>query len=109
MTNKKFIFFAVLFLFFTAAFMPAFGRKENVIQAAGVVRLVGSSGFSEIVISGSDAEWYIPGDEAHLLYELQHRTVTVEGIETIIEIRFANGLPAGRRRELRKIKIIEVR
>jgi len=42
------------------------------------------------------------------LHDLQHRTVTVEGVETVTELYFANGLSAGARRELKNIKIIAV-
>jgi hypothetical protein len=42
------------------------------------------------------------------LRDYQHMTVTVKGIETEIEITFASGLPAGTRRELKKIKIVSV-
>jgi hypothetical protein len=97
--------------------LPAFGSKEKkkdpvpapvVVQVTGVVRLVGSSPFSEIVITGSEAEWYIPRDEQYKLNDLQHQTVKVEGEETVTELKFASGLPAGTRRELKNIRIISV-
>jgi hypothetical protein len=90
--------------------VSAFGNKEkeNVVQATGVVRLVGTSLFPEIVITGFDKEWYIEKNEMDKLHDLQHRTVTVEGVETTRELTFASGIPAGTRRELKKIKIISV-
>jgi len=78
------------------------------VQATGVVRLVGSGLFPETVITGPDREWYISKEDEHLLIELQHRTVTVEGYESVFELRFANGLSAGLRRTLKDIKIIGV-
>jgi hypothetical protein len=47
-------------------------------------------------------------EEMDLLKDLQYRTVVVEGVETVVELRFANGLSAGERRTLREIKIISV-
>jgi hypothetical protein len=81
---------------------------ETFVQVTGIVRLVGGGPIPELVITGQDKEWYVSREEDHLLKELQHRTVTVEGYETVIELRFANGLPAGRRRTLRDIKILAV-
>jgi len=129
----------------------SFGKKEKpqepspqIVRVTGIVRLVGSANFPEIVISAaaenSDdpaeagpaaggqanpadsgnvieiqidgnrgaAEWYVPKDEMDKLNHLQHRTVTVEGEEIIIQLRFANGLAAGIRRELRNVRIISV-
>ena len=79
-----------------------------VIQVTGTVRLIGSSRFSELVITGTEYQWYIANEDRDKLNDLQHHTVIVEGEEIIRERRFANGQPAGVRRELRNIKIIEV-
>ena len=88
------------------------GRSEVVIpalvQVSGIVRLVGGGPIPETVITGPEKEWYVSREDDRLLKELQHRTVTVEGYETVIELRFANGLPAGQRRTLKDIKIISV-
>jgi len=90
----------------------AAGKTEAMItmlvQAAGRVRLVGGGLIPETVITGPDREWYISREDEHLLKELQHRTVVVEGYETVVELRFANGLPAGERRTLKDIKIISI-
>jgi hypothetical protein len=92
----------------------SFGGKEKakepleIIQVTGIVRLVGNDNFPEIIISDSENSWVIAKGEMGKLHDLQHRTVTVEGEETVTELRFANGLPAGLRRELRNIRIIAV-
>jgi len=78
------------------------------VRATGIVRLVGSGLFPELVITGPDREWYVSSEEDHLLKDLQHRTVTVEGYESVFELRFASGLYAGLRRTLENIKIISV-
>ena len=108
---------ALLLLFFcSAAVLSARGGKEEksaavqstVVQVSGRVRLVGSEPFSELVITGQDREWYIDKDDEHKLKDLQHRTVTVEGAETVKALTFANGLPAGERRTLKNIRIISI-
>jgi hypothetical protein len=123
------------FFFCLAAALPAWGRKEKTeskeidpqgiavekieegdtekaetmhVQVTGIVRLVGSGPMTEIVITGTDKEWYVSRDEDRLLRDLQHRTVTVEGYESVFELRFANGLYAGQRRTLNNIRIISV-
>jgi hypothetical protein len=111
--NKRACFLA-LFLLCTPLLTHSLGGKENdkakniIIQATGTVRLVGTSLFPEIVITGSEKEWYVEKEEMPKLQNLQHRKVTVEGEETVVELRFAGGLPAGTRRTLRKIKIISI-
>jgi len=106
---KRFVLVLVVFLVASSVF--AFGSKEKaeVIQVTGVVRLVGPSLFPELIITNSDMSWYVAADEIDKLFEMQHQTVTLEAEETVTEIRFANGMPAGTRRELRNIKIISVR
>jgi len=107
-------FFGLFFLCVTML-MPALGGKEkdtvknNIVKVSGTVRLVGTSLFPEIVITGyDDKEWYVEKNEISKLNDLQHRVVTVEGEETIAELQFANGLSAGVRRTLRNIKIISI-
>jgi hypothetical protein len=78
------------------------------VQVTGIVRLVGSEPITEIVITGPDKEWHVSWEEDRLLRELQHRTVTVEGYESVFELRFANGFYAGQRRTLKDIKILNV-
>ena len=98
-----------------ALFMPADlsarGRREvmdPVVQVTGVVRLVGSAMFSDLVITGPEMEWYVDKEEEYKLFDLQQQVVTVEANETVIELTFANGLPAGKRRLLKNIKIIAI-
>jgi len=104
--------FCILLLLCIIALLPARGNRDreaaNVVRVTGVVRLVGTGLFPELVITGAEMEWYIAQDEAKKLHDMQHRTVTVEGVETVSELRFANGLSAGARRELKNIKIIDV-
>ena len=78
------------------------------MQVTGLVRLVGSGPLAELVISGADREWYITQGEEHKLMDLQYRTVTLEAIETVKSLRFANGLPAGERYTLDRIRIITI-
>jgi hypothetical protein len=89
------------------------GREKTkepltVIQVTGTVRLTGTDNFPELIISTSENSWVIAKEEMGKLHDLQHRTVTVEGEETVTELRFANGMPAGTRRELKNIRIISV-
>jgi hypothetical protein len=108
--NKLHLVLAAGLVLCAVAPVHAFGSKEkpSVIQVTGVVRLVGSAAFSELVITGADAEWYITRAETDKLHDLQHQTVTVEGEETVIEMKFASGLLAWKRRELKNIKIIRI-
>jgi hypothetical protein len=107
-------FFLILMFLCLAASLSAFGAKEKdggkapVVQVTGVVRLVGTANFPELQIVNSQAAWYIARDEMDKLYDLQYRTVTVEGEETVMELRFGNGMSAGKRRDLKNIKIISV-
>jgi hypothetical protein len=104
--------FLVLLMLSITALLSAWGNRDqeaaNVVQVTGVVRLGGTGLFPELVITGSEGEWHITSDEEKKLHDLQHRTITVEGIETVTEMRFANGLSAGVRRGLKNIKIIAV-
>jgi len=106
------ILFVVMFL--SASMMLfSFGNKEKeppaaVVQVTGVVRLIGTAIFPELIITGSETNWHIAKEDAAKLHDLQHRTVTVEAEETESELSFANGRPAGIRRELKNIKIISV-
>ena len=100
----------ILLLLVMTSFVFAFGGREraNVIQVTGVVRLVGSEPLPQVVITGSEYEWYIAREEISKLRDLQHQRVTVEGEETVRELTFAGGQSAGIRRELSNIRIISV-
>jgi hypothetical protein len=76
------------------------------VRVSGLVRLVGTGLFPQVVITGEDREWYIDREEESALLDFQQQTVTVEGTETYQDLRFANGLPAGRRYTLKNIRII---
>jgi len=114
--NRNFL-IAPLFLCLAAS-LPAFGSKEKdkgknvpavtVVQVTGLVRLVGTANFPELIIDNSQTAWYIARDEMDKLHDLQHRTVTVQAEETVMELKFGNGLSAGIRRDLKNIKIISV-
>jgi hypothetical protein len=111
------IFLILLFLCFAVS-LPAFGAKEKdteknvnavkIIRVTGIVSMVGTATFPDLIISNSEMSWYIAKDEMSKLKDLQHRTVTVEGEETVRELRFGNGLSAGTRRDLKNIKIISI-
>ena len=93
------------------AVLPAWGRKEKapIVQVTGIVRLVGSANFPELVITGTEREWYINSEERFLFMDLQHREITVEGNETVTELRFASGISAGERRLLKNVKLISIK
>jgi hypothetical protein len=102
--------FAAFLLLCAGISAIAGGRKDAVpvIQITGRVRLVGSSPLAQIVISAENGEWYIERNEQYKLWDLQQKIVTVEGVETVEELTFANGLSAGIRRTLKNIKIISI-
>jgi len=115
---KKIIFFCIFL--FAFALLPALGNKEKeappetapdapvVVRITGVIRLVGTAHFPEVVISSDEYDWFIVKAEADKLRALQQQVVTVEAEETVTEMRFANGKLAGVRRELSNIRIISV-
>jgi len=114
--NRNF-FFIFLFLCLAAS-LSAFGAKEKddgktapagtVVQVTGIVRLVGTAVFPELLIENSQTSWYVARDEMDKLRDLQHKKVTVTGEETVTELKFGNGLSAGTRRDLKNIKIITI-
>ena len=83
-------------------------HEEEAVQVSGRVRLVGSSVFPELVISNDEMQWHVTKEEEYKLIDLQHRTVTVDGLESRINLFLANGMPAGERRTLREITIIAI-
>ena len=108
--NRLFRLSLLALLLCLAAVLPAGGGKEKepVVQVTGRVRLVGTGNFPELVISGPEKDWYIDRDERQKLMDLQHRTVTVEGNESVRELKLAGGMSAGERRTLKNIKIISI-
>jgi len=102
----------LLALLCAAPSIPALGSRDQSagqprkIEATGVVRLVGTSLFPTLVITGEEREWHIDQREQEKLMGLQQQTVTVKAQEHSYELFFANGLSAGQRYVLRKIAII---
>jgi hypothetical protein len=82
------------------------GEKQET-RITGTVRLVGSGPGIELLLSNEDREWHIDKKDRDKLWDLQQQIVTVEGEEWTEELTFADGRPAGERRHLRNIKIIE--
>jgi hypothetical protein len=83
------------------------GETPETVRVSGVVRLVGSGPVAELLIANEDGEWRIDRKDQDRLWNLQRQTVTVEGEEWAEELTFADGRPAGERRHLRNVKIIE--
>lgn len=107
--NKSLLFFTgFLLLCVTVLYSGGKNEKDAVVRVTGTVRLVGSGSFPELVITGSGKEWYVASEENDKINDLQHRTVTLEGVETVKELVFASGRSAGKRRELKNIKIINI-
>lgn len=111
------IFSSCVLFFCLAASVFAVGRREEppepepvkeIVRITGTVRLVGSASFSELVIAGDNKQWYVSREEMSKLMELQHRVVTLECVETIVEMQFANGRSAGVRYILSDIRIVAV-
>jgi hypothetical protein len=107
--NKTRTAFFLLFICAVAALFAG-GKKEksNVVEVTGTVRLIGNEPVTELVISGSDTEWYIAREDAPKLKDLQHRTITVRGTLTVEERRLANGYLFGERRTLSNVEIVSV-
>jgi hypothetical protein len=103
-------FACLLFLVFLPVLLPAGGKKEkaDLVTVSGIVRLTGNSPFSELVITGEDMEWHIAKEDEKKLMDLQNRMIIVQGMETVQELKFASGIPAGKRYTLKKIKIISI-
>ena len=102
----------ILLLYCLAAAMPTalFARgsraRPPVVEVTGVVRLVGSAHFPELVISGPEGQWHVAKEDEQKLWDLQYQMVIVEGEETVENLTFANNVPAGERRTLRNITVI---
>ena len=111
MQNSKKILLIAVILITIVILLPARGIRQpapNIVQVRGQVRIVGNNPFSEPAISNPENTWYIDREERQQFYDLQHSIVTVEGEETVTELRFVSGDFGGYRRELRNIRIISV-
>ena len=84
---------------------PAAVSETGIIRVTGVVGLVESDPIPEVVISGSDGEWYVAREDEHKLINYQHRAVTVEGTLTVIEMEASNGMSGSIRRTLSNITV----
>ena len=115
MNKTRLIFvMCMILLFFCITVLNARGGNErnkipaNTVRITGMVRLIGTGLFPQLVVTTDDGEWYISKDDMQALHALQHNTVTIEGEETVTELKFANGISAGTRRELANVKIIKI-
>jgi hypothetical protein len=106
--KKKLLLVLILFPVVSVLFPLGNRDKTAQVMVTGVVHLVGTSLFPEIVIINAENTFFIAMEDMNKLHDLQHRTVTVEGEEYVIELQFANGRSAGIRHELRNIRIIKV-
>lgn len=98
-------------VFFALMAFPALGMgrqdiKKTAVEVSGRVRLVGSSPNTELVIAGQDREWYVHAKDRQKLMKLQQQIVRVKGKESFVDLRFANGMSAGRRYILEDITIL---
>ena len=113
-TNMRKLFLLILsFAALFAAELPALGKGEKdklpKVEASGVVRLVGNSPMTSLVISGNDREWHIDPKEEKKLFHLQQQTVTVQGSEYYVDLVFANGSSGGRQYYLKDITIVKTK
>jgi hypothetical protein len=89
---------------------PGLGQREppkTAVEVSGRVRLVGSSPNTELVITGEDREWYVSAKDRKKLMKFQQRIVRVKGKESFVDLKFANGMSAGRRYILEDIRLVE--
>jgi hypothetical protein len=124
-------FVLVLLFLGISAVLPAWGRKEKkndaeqdnvmpnaalsaapeqniLVRITGRIRLVGNEPFTELVITTEERDYFIEKNEEYKLKELQQQTVTIEGIQTVISLQWASGLPAGNRYSLKDIRILRI-
>ena len=101
---------AVYCLLVMAVHIYALGKSDTEpqkVEVSGIVRLVGSSPMSFLVISGEDREWYVEPDEQDKLMHLQQQFITVSANEYYRDQVFANGSSAGRYYFLKNIVIVK--
>jgi hypothetical protein len=82
------------------------GTKLQNVEVSGIVRMVGSSAMTSIVITGDSREWYIDAEEQKKFINLQQQIVTVKASEYYRDLFFANGRSAGRFYYLKNIVIL---
>jgi len=113
--NKRRYFLLTGLLLLCVTFTYALGSmKKNdsagrqIVKVTGVVRLIGTANFPELVLTDSDGDWHISADERHKLNDLQQQKVTVEGEATITEKKSINGIFTRKRRELKNVRILSI-
>ncbi|MCL1836443.1 MAG: hypothetical protein FWG46_02720 [Treponema sp.] len=82
------------------------GSKPQKVEVSGIVRLVGNSPMTSLVITGGNREWFIESGEQGKLMHLQQQMVTVRAKEYYYDRVFANGMSAGRHYYLKDITVI---
>ena len=83
--------------------------KPQKVEVSGMVRLVGSSPMTSLVITGESREWFVESAEQKKLMHLQQQLVTVRAKEYYQDRVFANGISAGRHYFLKDITVISPR
>jgi len=84
------------------------GGQPSEVEVTGRVRLVGTSRFPTLVISGEERDWFIADEERERLMALQQQVVTVRAQKHTYEVFFANGLVSHRHYVLRDTVIVRV-
>jgi hypothetical protein len=78
------------------------------VRVSGIVRLVGSSIRTELVISGADGEWHIEPKDREKFLNLQQRMVVAEGKVDVEEFPLTGSSRMIRQYTLRNAVLIEV-
>jgi len=111
MLTKKTVGILLLLILLPAPF--AFGDAgQNVeqpmeVEVTGRVRLVGTSRFPSLVITGEERDWFIDDGEREKLMGLQQQLVRVRARKYAYEVFFANGLFSHRHYVLRNVVIVQ--
>ena len=83
------------------------GEKPRQVEVSGIVRMVGNSPMTALVISNENGDWYIEPKEERKLMPFQQQIVSVRAQEYYYDRFFANGSSAGRQYFIKKITIIK--
>jgi hypothetical protein len=77
------------------------------VELSGLVRLLGSEPFPDLVLTGGDGEdWYIEGSGREILRSYEQRSLRVRGRVELREMILANGKSLGLRRVLWDLEIL---
>jgi hypothetical protein len=83
-------------------------RTGALVEVTGLVRLVGSEPFPELVITGRDNQvWYIAQEDRAVLRKFEQQTVTVRGVVRREERMLANGKRLEDRLVLSAVVVVE--